>query len=143
LQLEHNRGKIPAREFVPLDGAVLLHHADIKILAKHALQVAAGKKDRPRSLFSNQGRLFTEMGPMGKNSCPGTNPAKANLPCQPIYPAPARTESAMLKMHNSLSGPLPYQLEIMHAEIVLFFSFSHCVLLVKAIQSGVLNCKET
>ncbi len=113
--------------------------ADFMILTKNTVQVAAAEKYRSRTLCTDQCLLFTKMGAGRKYPCPGTDSTKSHLTRQPVYPAFTRAKVTMPEMGGSPCRPLPNHSLIMGCKIVCFFSFSHCVLVVKAIQSIVVQ----
>ncbi len=113
--------------------------ADFMILTKNTVQVAAAEKYRSRTLCTDQRPLFTKMGAVRKYPCPGTDSTKSHLTRQPVYPAFSRAKVTMPEMGGSPCRPLPNHSLIMGRKIVCFFSFSHCVLVVKAIQSIVVQ----
>jgi len=109
------------------------------ILTKNTVQIAAAEKYRSRSLLTDQRLLFTKMGAVRKYPCPGIDSTIPHLTRQSIYPAFSRAKPTMPKMAGSSCRPLPNHSLIMGCKIVCFFSFSHCVLFAKAIQSVVLK----
>ena len=64
--------------------------ADLVILAKYTAHVAPGEKDRPGAPCSRNGRLFSEMQTGMRDRNTGTDPAKTDLPDQPVDSTVAR-----------------------------------------------------
>jgi hypothetical protein len=71
--------------------------ADIVILAKNAPKITVGEEDGPRTVISNQGRLFAEMGKGTRDHELQPGLADSHLPVQAIDPALPRTKPTLLK----------------------------------------------
>ena len=79
---------------------------DLAILARPALEGAAGKKDRSRTFLADQGRLLPTMQSGPGDAHPGTLPAEPSLVLQAVDTAIPGTERAFCVQGSYLLGVL-------------------------------------
>jgi hypothetical protein len=70
--------------------------ADVEVLAEYALKIAMGEEDRAAAAFSHQRVLFAVVRCVAGYQRIFSGSADTGLPRQPVYPAPAGANDAIL-----------------------------------------------
>jgi hypothetical protein len=70
---------------------------DVEVLAEVAHEIAAGKKDRPRTVLPHKGAFFSKMGTIARYDSLSSGLADTLFIRQTIHAAPPWTELAVFK----------------------------------------------